>query len=83
MTLPKAALDFLNSKADDANVPRPMADDDLYKIGVLNSIEVVELVALLEESCGIGIPDEDVNDRNFQSINSIERYLESLKSEHG
>lgn len=80
MALPKAALDFLNNNAKDAGVARPGEDDDLYKMGILNSLSVAELVSILESECGVRIPDEDVNAQNFQSIGAVERYVESLKS---
>jgi len=80
MTLPTAALEFLYNNARAANVPLPQANDDLYKMGILNSLEVAELVSILEENCDIKILDVDVNSSNFQSISAIERYVESLMS---
>lgn len=80
MALPKAALDFLNNNAKDAGVAQPGEGDDLYKMGILNSLTVAELVSILESECGVRIPDEDVNPQNFQSIRAVERYVESITS---
>lgn len=77
MTLPKAVLDFLNEKATEAHATQLKADDDLFKIGVLDSFNLVDFISILEEECGISVPDVDVVPVNFQSINAIERYVES------
>lgn len=79
MPLPKVVLDFLADHAKQVNVPQPMADDDLFELGVLDSFNVVDLVSVLEEECGIDIPDVDVDPTNFQSINAIEHYVEGQK----
>ncbi|MGB8509855.1 MAG: phosphopantetheine-binding protein [Pyrinomonadaceae bacterium] len=79
MTLPKVVLDFLANNAKQANVTQPDADDNLFKIGVLDSFNVVDLVSILEEECGIEVPDVDVNATNFQSIKAIVHYVESQK----
>ena len=79
MTLPKAALDFLSNKAIEAHAAQPKADDDLFKIGILDSFNIVDFISILEEEFGINIPDADVVFVNFQSINAIEHYVESRK----
>lgn len=79
MTLPKVLLDFLNRKAKEAYVEQPKADDDFFKMGILDSFTLVDLIIVLEEECGIKVPDADVIAANFQSINAIERYIESQK----
>lgn len=79
MTMPKAVLDFLAKNARQANVAQPEASDDLFKMGILDSFNVVDLVSILEEECGIEIPDVDVNAATFQSINAMEHYVESRK----
>ena len=79
MTLPKAVLDFLNSKAKLARIAQLKADDNLFDMGVLDSFMVVDLVSILEEECNIKILDADVTAENFQSINAIERYVQSRK----
>lgn len=79
MPLPKVVLDFLADHAKQANAPQPKVDDNLLKLGILDSFNVVDLVSVLEEECGIDIPDADVDPTKFQSINAIEHYVEGRK----
>lgn len=50
-------------------------DEDLLSGGILDSLGILQLVAYIEKSFGIRIPDEDVVFENFQSIQSITNYL--------
>jgi acyl carrier protein len=79
MTLPKAVMIFLNNNAKDVGAAQPKADDDLFKAGILDSFALVDLISILEEECGINIPDSDVSAANFQSVNAIENYIESRR----
>lgn len=79
MILPQGVLDFLNESARRARVPPPGADADLFKAGVLDSFALIDFIAVLEEQCGIRVPDPDVNALNFQSLNAIAAYVESRK----
>lgn len=79
MTLSKTVLDYLSNNAKQVGVAQLRADDDLFQLGVLDSFSLVDLISMLEEDCEIKIPDVDVNAGNFQSINAIERYVESWK----
>ncbi len=51
-------------------------DEDLLSSGILDSLGILQLVAYIEKSFGIRIPDEDVVFENFQSIQSITNYLQ-------
>jgi len=79
MSLPQELLDFLNEQADTGGAPRPSANDDLFASGVLDSFSLVDFVAMVEDHCGIKVPDKDVNPGNFQSVAAIERYTETHK----
>jgi acyl carrier protein len=48
-------------------------------MGVLDSFALVEFIAVLEDQCGIKIPDADVNAGNFQTLETIERYVQTRK----
>lgn len=52
-------------------------DEDLLSAGILDSLGILQLVAFIEEKFGIKVPDEDVVFENFQSIDSLTRYLET------
>ncbi len=75
MSLPQAALAFLNDNAASNSAPPPKAGDDLFQIGALDSFALVDFVNVLEESCGIKVPDVDVNAETFRSIEAVERYV--------
>ena len=79
MTLPEPVLDFLKERSEDAGAAPPQRDDDPFKLGVLDSFALVEFLTIVEDNCGIKIPDSDVNAANFQSIAVIENYLEQRK----
>jgi acyl carrier protein len=79
MALPKGVTDFLNDSARSAGAEQPQSGDDLFRSGVLDSFALVDFVTVLEEQCGIKVPDSDVNPANFQTIETIERYVESRK----
>ena len=79
MALPQGVTDFLNESAERAGVEQPKSGDDLFKTSVLDSFALVDFVTVLEEQCGIKVPDSDVNPANFQTVETIERYVESHK----
>jgi len=76
MPLPREVHDFLNENAQRAGVPALQATDDLFGLGVLDSFALVDFIGVLEQACDIRVPDADVSVPNFQTIETIERYLE-------
>ena len=80
MTLPPAIIDFLNANAQNNGAGPPGRSDDLFQLGALDSFALVDFVTLLEQQCGIKIPDADVNPANFRDLETIERYVESRRS---
>jgi acyl carrier protein len=79
MSLPQGVIDFLNESAQNNGAEQPGAGDDLFKMGVLDSFALVDFVTVLEQECGIKIPDSDVNPANFETIERIERYVDEHK----
>jgi acyl carrier protein len=79
MALPQGVLDFLNESAQSNGAEQPRAGDDLFKMGALDSFALVDFVTVLEEECGIKIPDGDVNPANFETIEAVERYVDARK----
>ena len=79
MALPQPVLDYLNDAARGAGATPPKETDDLYKSGVLDSFALVDFIGVLESETGIKVPDADVKAANFQSIEAIERYVESRR----
>ena len=76
MELPREVSEFLNENARKAGGHSLQPTDDLFLLGVLDSFALVDFVAVLERSCDIRIPDADVNPGNFQTVETIERYLD-------
>jgi acyl carrier protein len=72
-------MDFLNESAQTNGAEQPRAGDNLFKMGVLDSFALVDFVTVLEQECGIKIPDSDVNPANFETIEAVESYVNAHK----
>lgn len=79
MALPQGVIDFLNESARNNGAEQPGTGDDLFQMGALDSFALVDFVTVLEQETGISVPDGDVNPANFQSIEQIERYVDSRR----
>jgi acyl carrier protein len=79
MALPQGVTDYLNENASNNGAGQPAPGDDLFKSGVLDSFALVDFIGVLETETGIKVPDSDVKPANFQSLEAIERYVESRK----
>ena len=75
MSLPQAAITFLNHNAATNSAAPPKAEDDLFQVGALDSFALVDFINVLEEHCGIKVPDADVNAETFRTIEAVERYV--------
>jgi acyl carrier protein len=80
MALPQPVLDFINESAETNDVAQPTNTDDLFKMGAVDSFSLVDLVAVIEENCGVKVPDSDVIPGNFQTIDRIEEYVTKHQS---
>lgn len=56
-------------------------DEDLLSSGILDSLGILQLVAFIEKTFGIHVPDEDVVFDNFQSLGAMASYLDGAASE--
>ena len=83
MKLPQVIIEYLNENAKTQGVTPPSPDDDLFKAGVLDSFTLVDLVTLLEEQCGVSVPDGDVRPENFTTIQAIEGYITQREGDAG
>jgi len=54
-------------------------DADLIEQRMIDSLTILKLVTFLEESCGIKVMDEDIVPENFQSLNSLVRFVEQKR----
>jgi acyl carrier protein len=51
-------------------------EEDLLSSGILDSLAILQLVAFIDETFGIEMPDQDVVYENFNSIKALESYLQ-------
>jgi hypothetical protein len=56
--------------------PARKASLGLVKGRVLDSVSLLEFATFLEEMCGIEIPADDITEENFESVESVLRYLQ-------
>jgi len=57
--------------------PLPTDDEEsLFESGLLDSFALPDLVSALEQEFSIKVPDRDLNPRKFDSIASIDKYLQ-------
>lgn len=55
-----------------------LADDtSLIQDGIIDSTGILELIMFLEETWSITVPPEDMTPAHFDSLTSIDQYLES------
>ena len=50
-------------------------NEDLLSAGILDSLGILQLVAYIDQTFGIEVPDEDVVYENFNSVNALTEYL--------
>jgi acyl carrier protein len=52
-------------------------DEDLIESGILDSLALVQLVNHLEESFGMRVDAEDIDEQRFRSIDALTAYVET------
>ena len=59
----------------------PYPDDaSLLENGILDSMNVMELVAFLEEKVGIQVADREITPENFDSVRQLAEFVRGKKS---
>ncbi|MEM8530258.1 MAG: acyl carrier protein [Chloroflexota bacterium] len=51
-------------------------DQDIFAMGVVNSLFAMQLVMFVEKEFGIRVEDDDLDIANFRSINAMTRLIE-------
>ncbi|MBD1845633.1 acyl carrier protein [Cyanobacteria bacterium FACHB-63] len=55
----------------------PYADEDsLLENGIIDSMNVMELVVFLEENMNIQVEDHEISPDNFDSVNGLAAYVQ-------
>jgi acyl carrier protein len=54
--------------------------DDIFKLGLVNSLFALELVVFLENTFNITVDNEDLNLNNFSTLNNLEQFIQKKKN---
>lgn len=54
-------------------------EDDIFKMGLVNSLFALELVVFLESTFGIAIENEDLQLEHFSTVNNLEAFINRKK----
>lgn len=71
-----ALLEYIKNEIMRNRNARLGEDEDLLSSGILDSLGILQIVAFIEKTFSIRIPDEDVVFDNFQSVNAMAAYLQ-------
>lgn len=69
--------EFMTGSAIEA-IPR---DEDLLATGIVDSHGVMQLVAFLRQHYGITVGDEQLTPENFQTLASIEAFVQQAREQ--
>ena len=76
----------LNNLLDVLNKIRPennyLESQDFIKEGLLDSFDIITLVAELEEQFGISIDGEDVTQENFKNLETLKKFIRRYLDTH-
>ena len=67
----------------DAEDSRLQPDASLRRDGLIDSVELRDLVMFLEETFEIVVEDEDIASENLDSLEEIVRFVERKRRSHG
>jgi len=77
MTIAKNLEKFLISEvAADLGKQSLDPDEDLLEQRIIDSLGILKLVSYIEKAHGIKVLDQDIVPENFQSINSMVKFVE-------
>ena len=57
-------------------LPQLADDEDLFATGIVNSLFAVQLVTFIEKTFGLEVDAEDLEIRNFRSLNAATAFVE-------
>ncbi|MEN8913574.1 MAG: phosphopantetheine-binding protein [Flavobacteriales bacterium] len=72
--------EFLKEMIEELTFETVAKDESLIESGILDSITVVDLAVSIENEVGVSIPFNEIKPENFETIEIIMDYVESLKS---
>ena len=73
-------IDFLSKYISNKSISD---SDDIFALGLVNSMFAMELVLFIEKNFGLQINNEDLDINNFRSINAIDKLINQKISAQG
>lgn len=67
--------DFVMNLAEQKGITTVADDDVLTQNGVIDSLAIFRVIMFLEDTFSIRIPDEEILTENFESVDGIERFV--------
>jgi acyl carrier protein len=67
--------DYIQESAKFTGVTGITDQSSLVEAGIIDSLQLVRVVAFLEDTFGISIEDEEILPKNFESIDGMERLV--------
>jgi acyl carrier protein len=64
--------EYIQESAKYTGVTGLTDDSSLLEAGVIDSLQLVRVVAFLEDTFGVNVADEEILPKNFESINGME-----------
>lgn len=71
-------LDFIRADAPAGGSEGIDRQTHLLEAGLIDSMGLFRLIAFIEETFGVSIPETDIAASNFESISKISQYVEEL-----
>ena len=75
-----AVRKFIYERFPLAREMRPGDEDSLLDAGIIDSLGILDLVTFLEESLAVLAEDDDLSPENFDSIDSLVRFVETKRA---
>jgi len=81
MSIEEKVKNFISENILFSDIGYPFNEDDSFlEKGVVDSMNVMEIVAFVEDTFGVNISDSDIVPSNFDSISNITKFIEKKKS---
>ena len=55
------------------------SEHDLMENGILDSMDIIQIVSAIEETFGVEVGEDDIESENFNSVDAIIALVEKLK----
>jgi acyl carrier protein len=78
-TLSATLLDFVRTRAAAEGAAAEITESTpLLSRGVIDSLGLTQLIALIRRETGVVVPDEEISPANFETVGAIARLVERL-----